>query len=118
MTAAVHNESLWLSQQEVAYLGQRLVEAFLLSLEQNEPLTFHLMIKQILERVVARGDDLFAWQAAVTILRDQLPLIRQVISTHLTNTQEEDMLHQARVAISEAARGRSTRSVALPGPLS
>jgi signal transduction histidine kinase/DNA-binding LacI/PurR family transcriptional regulator/AraC-like DNA-binding protein len=111
MTVAVHNESLWLSQKEVAYLVQRLVEAFLLSLEQNDPLTFHLMIKQILERVSDRGDDLFAWQAAVTILRDHLPLIRRVISMQLPSPQEEDMLDQVRVAISDAARGRSTRSL-------
>jgi signal transduction histidine kinase/AraC-like DNA-binding protein len=111
MTVAVHNESLWLSQKEVAYLVQRLVEAFVLSLEQNDPLTFHLMIKQILERVSDRGDDLFAWQAAVTILRDHLPLIRRVISMQLPSPQEEDMLDQVRVAISDAARGRSTRSL-------
>ena len=111
MTTAVHNELLWLSQKEVAYLVQRLVEAFLLSLEQKDPLTFHLMIKQILERVSDRGDDLFAWQAAVTILRDQLPLIRRVVSMQLSQLQEEEMLHQVRVAISDAARGRSTRSL-------
>jgi signal transduction histidine kinase/DNA-binding LacI/PurR family transcriptional regulator/DNA-binding response OmpR family regulator len=111
ITAAVHNESFWLSQQEVAYLGQRLVEAYLTSLEQNDPLTFHLMIQQILERVSSRGDDLFAWQAAVTILRDQLPLIRQVVTTQLSNSQMEDMLHQVRIAISDGARGHSTRSL-------
>lgn len=111
ITVAVHNESFWLSQQEVAYLGQRLVEAFLLSLEQNDPLTFQFMIRQILERVSVRGDDLFAWQAAVTILRDQLPLIRQVVPMQLSSPREEDMLHQVRVAISEAARWRSTRSL-------
>ena len=111
MTVAVHNESLWLSQKEVAHLVQRLAEAFLVSLEQNDPLTFHLMVKQILERVSDRGDDLFAWQAAITILRDQLSLIRQVIHMQVPNSQEEDMLHQARVAISDAARGRSTRSL-------
>ena len=111
MTAAVHNESFWLSQQEVAYLVQSLIVAFLQSLEQRDPLTFYLMIKQILERVSARGDDLFGWQAAVTILRDQLPLIRQVVSMQLAHHQEEDMLHQVRVAISDAARGRSTQSL-------
>ncbi len=111
MTVAVHNESLWLSQKEVSYLVQRLVEAFLLSLEQKDPLTFHLMVKQILERVADRGDDLFAWQAAVTILRDQLPLIRQVLNMQTPDPQEENMLHQVRVAISDAARGRSTQSL-------
>jgi signal transduction histidine kinase/DNA-binding LacI/PurR family transcriptional regulator/CheY-like chemotaxis protein len=111
MTLAVHNESLWLSQKEVAYLVQRLVEAFLLSLEQKDPLTFHLVVKQILEHVSDRGDDLFAWQAAVTILRDQIPLIRQVVNPQLLDPQEESMLHQVRVAISDAARGHATRSL-------
>ena len=111
MTAAVHNESLWLSQKEVAYLAQRLIEAFLQSLEGKDPLTFQLMTKQILERVSGRGDDLFAWQAAVTILRERLPLLREVVPTNLSEQQEEDMLHQVRVAISDAARGRTTRSL-------
>ena len=111
MSAAIHKESLWLSQQEISYLGQRLVEAFLLSLEQNDPLTFLLMIKQILERVSVRGDDLFTWQTAITILRDQLPLIQQVVSTQLSNHQEDDILHQGRVAISEVALGQFTRSL-------
>ena len=111
MTVAVHNKSLWLSQKEVSYLVQRLVDAFLLSLEQNNPLTCHLMVKQILERVSDRGDDLFAWQSAVTIFRDELPLLRRVVGLQLPNPHEEDMLHQVRVAISDAARGRSTRSL-------
>lgn len=111
MTAAVHNESLWLSQQEVSYLNQRLADAFFLSLEKDDPLTFHLMIQQILARVAARGDDLFAWQAAITTLRDWLPQIRQLVETHLSTLQVEDMFHQVRVAISESARRRSTRSL-------
>src|SRR5690349_8381328 len=111
MTVAIHNESLRLSQKEVAYLAQRLVEAFLLSLEKNDPLTFHLMIKQILERVSDRGGDGLAWQVAVTSLRDQLPWIRRVVGVELPDPQEEGMLHQARVAISDAARGRATRSL-------
>ena len=111
ITATVHNESLWLSQKEVAYLAQRLIEAFLQSLEQNDPLTFHLTTKQILERVSARGDDLFAWQAAVTLLREELPLIQQAVCTDLSEHQEEAMLHHVRVAISDAARGRTTRSL-------
>lgn len=111
MTTAVHNESFWLSQKEVAHFVRRLVDAFLLSIEQKDPLTFHLMLKQILERVSDRGDDLFAWQAAVTILRDQLPLIQPVLSSQLSELQKEEILHQARVAVSDAARGRSTRSL-------
>jgi len=111
MTTDVHKESLWLSQPEIAHLGTRLVEAFLLSLEQEDPFIFLLMIKQILERVSVRGDDLFTWQTAITILREQLPLIRQVVSTQLSRDQQEDLLHQGRVAISEVALGQFTRSL-------
>jgi signal transduction histidine kinase/DNA-binding response OmpR family regulator len=111
MTTAVHKESLWLNKGEIAHLGTRLVEAFLLSLEQNDPPIFLLMIKQILERVSVRGDDLFTWQTAITILRDQLPLIQGVLSAQLSNHQEEAILHQGRVAISEVALGQFTRSL-------
>jgi signal transduction histidine kinase/DNA-binding response OmpR family regulator len=67
------------------------------------------MIQQILERVSTRGDDLYAWQAAISVLRNSLPALTQIISTSLSSQQLEDLLHQARVAISEAARGGSTR---------
>jgi signal transduction histidine kinase/DNA-binding LacI/PurR family transcriptional regulator/CheY-like chemotaxis protein len=111
ITLGVHQESLWLTQDEIIYLGQRLVEAFIRSLNQDDPLIFKLMLKQILERASARGDDLFAWQAAVTVLRNRLTMIRQVISTQLPDIQQEEILHQGRVGISEAARGHSTRSL-------
>ncbi len=111
ISLAVHKESLWLSREEIGHLVRRVVEAFMLSLEQNDPSTFLLIIKQILERVSVRGDDLFTWQNAITILRDQLPLIQNVVFTQLTSEEEEDILHQGRIAISEVALGQFTRSL-------
>ena len=111
ITEAVQNESLWFSQEEIAYLGKRLVEAFFLSLDQNEPLTFILTVKQILERVSVRGDDLFAWQTAITILRDRLPLIQQLVAADSSGLQPGYLLHQGRVAISDVAQGNFTRSI-------
>ncbi len=111
MTSAVHKESLWLNKDEIVSTVTQLVEAFLLSLEQNNPQNFLMMIKKILQRVSIRGDDLFTWQTAITILRDQLHLIHQVVSTRLSVHQEEDLLHQGRVAISEVALGQFTRAL-------
>jgi len=109
MIAAVHNESHWLKLQEVTDLGERLIEAFKLSLAQNNPTIFLQMIRQIFEHVSARGDDLYAWQAAISVLRNSLSILMPITPTALSSQQLEDTLHQARVAISEAARGSSVR---------
>jgi len=111
ITATVHKRSLWSSQGEIGHMVTRMVEAFMLSLEQNDPSTFFLIIKQILERVSFRGYNLFTWQNAITILRDQLPLIEKVVVPQLSAKQEEDILHQGRIAISEVALGQFTRSL-------
>ncbi|MFN2236313.1 MAG: substrate-binding domain-containing protein [Anaerolineales bacterium] len=111
ISAAVHKGSLWLSQEEISYLVTSLVEAFMLTLERNDSSEFFLVIKQILERVSFRGYDLFPWQNAITILRNQLPLIEKVVVTQVTREQEEDILHQGRIAISEVAYGQFTRSL-------
>ena len=72
MTEAVFDEMHWLSQAEVTYLCQRIVEAFTSSMAMNRPNAFRHTIQQILERVSSMGEDLYAWQAAVTFLRDHL----------------------------------------------
>jgi signal transduction histidine kinase/AraC-like DNA-binding protein len=109
MVATVYNESHGLSLQEITCLGQRLAEAFKLSLVQADPDVFFQPIRQILERVSTHGDDLYAWQAAISILRTGLPVLTQMTSTPFSLPQIEDILHQARVAISKTARGGSTR---------
>ncbi len=111
ITTAVVRESLWMSEGEIAYLGTRLVEAFIRSLEGGDSQVFLQVIKQILERVSARGDDLFIWQAAITILRQKLPTIEDVFSPQMTLQQQEDLLHQGRAAISEVALGQFTRAL-------
>lgn len=109
MAAAVYNESQQLSQQESAYLCCRLVDAFIASLEQGDPTTFRLALRQILERVSSLGEDLFAWQEALSILRQGIPFLVSSCPISLDIQGVEDYLHQARLVISEVSRGQSSR---------
>ena len=102
----VYDEHQRLSLEEVSYLCRRLVEAFRTSLVKNDPAVFHAMVQQILGQVSSLGDDLFAWQEAISILRGNLPVLIEATATSFTRLQVEDMLHQARAAISEVSRGQ------------
>ena len=109
MTEAVSAEMQRLSLDEVDYLCRRLVDAFALSLERNDPMLVRPVMQQILQRVTLLGDDLHAWQAALSILRDGTPALLKTLPRPPARQRVEDMLHQARVAISEMARGQCTR---------
>jgi len=109
MAGAVYNEMQRLSLDEVAYLCQRLLEAFTLSLRQGDAMAFRLTTRQILQRVSSQGDDLHAWQTALSILRERTPALLAASPRALGQQQAEDMLHRARVAISQVARGQYTR---------
>lgn len=109
MAAAIHTGMHRLRPDEVEYLCQRLVEAFRLSLEQDDATVFRLTTRQILQRVSSLGDDLHAWQAAVSILQEGMSALVEASSHRFTRQQVEQILHQARVAISEATWVHHTR---------
>ncbi|MFN2168873.1 MAG: substrate-binding domain-containing protein, partial [Anaerolineae bacterium] len=111
ITAAVTCESRWMSQGEIAYLGIRLVEAFVHSLGDGDPQIFLQVFKQILERVSARGENLFIWQAALTLLRRHLPAIHHAFPTQMTAQEQEELIHRGRVAIGDVALVQFTRTL-------
>ncbi len=100
-----------MTRQEVEYLCYRLVDAFKLSLMHGNPTTFRLAIQQILEHVANTGDDLYTWQGAVTVLKENITFILNTLPYILPQDQIENMLHQARIAISEVARGQYSRTL-------
>jgi signal transduction histidine kinase/DNA-binding response OmpR family regulator/ABC-type sugar transport system substrate-binding protein len=109
MSAAVSAGMQRLSLDEVDSLCRQLIEGFESALEQGDVMVFSLAMQRILQRVSSSGDDLHAWQAAISILRDSLPAITGLWPSALTPQQVEAMLDQARVAISEVARGQYAR---------
>jgi diguanylate cyclase (GGDEF)-like protein len=95
--------------QDSRPLCNRLVDSFLLSLEDGDLSHFQIALIEILQRIETADDDAHAWQAAVSVLR---------IGAHAFLADEcgtrraehaEDLLHQARTLISESARRRYTR---------
>jgi signal transduction histidine kinase len=98
-----------MSPEEICRSCQRLVDALISSLEQDDSMIFLLAIQQILQRVMTWGDDLYAWQAVVSILRDHAPALMELTPHSITRQQVEDMLDQARIAINETTRGQYAR---------
>ncbi len=83
-----------------------MVEAFRTSLAKNDPLTFQKMIQQILGQLASQRRDVSVWQEAISILRDHLTELFDTTATSFSLLQADDMLHQARITISEVSRGQ------------
>jgi signal transduction histidine kinase/DNA-binding response OmpR family regulator/ABC-type sugar transport system substrate-binding protein len=109
MGQAMCAEMQRMSPEEVHHSCERLVEAFVASLEENDGMIFRLAMQQVLQRVMTWGDDLYAWQAAVSILREQARVLLETVAHPITRRRVEDLLDQARIAISETARSQYTR---------
>ncbi|MBN1890051.1 MAG: substrate-binding domain-containing protein [Thermoflexales bacterium] len=89
---------------EVSLLCQRLVEAFVSSLRQMDPVPFRQAVEDLLARVEKVGDDAHVWQAAISALRAQLGRAEKTPLAGQELRAAEDMLDEARIAISESVR--------------
>jgi signal transduction histidine kinase/DNA-binding response OmpR family regulator len=98
-----------LNLDEVQHLCRRLVEAFVLSLKQRDGMALHLTVQQVLQRIMSLGDDLHAWQTAISILRDNVPALLAILPDPPARRQAEDILDRARLVISEVAHEQYTR---------
>jgi diguanylate cyclase (GGDEF)-like protein len=90
-------------------LCDRLVEGFLLSLQDGDLSHFQIALIEVLQRIETMDDDAHAWQAAISILRLGA---HTILSDEFGTRREEnaeDLLHQARALVSESARRRYTR---------
>ena len=109
MTAIMGVHVQRLNLDEVQHLCRRLVEAFVLSLKQRDGMALHLTVQQVLQRIMSLGDDLHAWQMAVSILRDNAAALLAILPDPLARRQAEDILDRARLVISEVAHEQHTR---------
>jgi signal transduction histidine kinase/DNA-binding LacI/PurR family transcriptional regulator/DNA-binding response OmpR family regulator len=111
MTRIMSAEMHHLSLDEIRCMCQNLVKAFLLSLEQGDGTVFHLAVQQTLQRVSLLDDDVHAWQTAVSILRDNISALLEMTPHPLARRQVEDILDQARIAISETTQRQYARQL-------
>jgi diguanylate cyclase (GGDEF)-like protein len=89
---------------------ERLMHSLARSLEDDDPAPFQVSLTGIVRRVDAQDDDAHAWQAAISVLHERLPISMQEASARdAIRTRGEDLLHQARAMLSDSARRRQTR---------
>ncbi len=109
MTQVVNDEVQLFNPQQVTYLCHRILEAFKLSLIYGNTAIFLQAIQQIFEHVAKVGDDLYIWHGAISVLRERLPEMLSTLPYLMPEEQIDDMLHQARITISEVSRGQFSR---------
>jgi len=106
-TTGIHMQRLDLEQ--VQHFCHQLVEAFLLNMQQRDGLALHLTLRQVLQQVIALGGNLNAWQAAISLLRDNVSLLIGTAADPHTRQYADDILDRARLVIGEVAHEQNTR---------
>jgi signal transduction histidine kinase/DNA-binding LacI/PurR family transcriptional regulator/DNA-binding response OmpR family regulator len=125
MTPLVLTETQRLGLNEAQRLCRELVEAFAASLKRGEAASFQLVLEETLWQVETVEDDVHVWQAALSCLRAELPvLIENLTEPAAPSTAPlrgaadaaraqrqlaEEMLDQARIVISGSVRRQYTR---------
>jgi signal transduction histidine kinase/AraC-like DNA-binding protein/ActR/RegA family two-component response regulator len=106
MAAPVLNDARCLPAAEIEALCRRLLDAFQASLEQHDAAEFEATLEAVLRQVAASGDDVHAWQAALSSLDaalDGLPAAHR--------GREIEILDQARLTISASVQRQFRRHV-------
>ncbi len=106
-TMGIHMQRLDLEQ--VQHFCQQLVKAFMLNMQQRDGLALHLTLRQVLQQVIALGGNLNAWQAAISLLRDNVALLIGTTADPNTRRYADDILDRARLVIGEVAHEQNTR---------
>ena len=104
MAESVLAETQGLSAGEVSDLCEHLVETFVASVAQNDTARFQKTLDGILRQAIAGGDDAHLWQAAISVLRAELPSLQGIWSSPTADEVAREELHQARITISAAMR--------------
>ncbi len=110
MQAALPAKERSLGSGEVRAYCQRLAEALLASLDLRDPEFFYAVLVEVLMRVESADEDPHDWQAVISVLQQNLPAL---LPDPLLKAGAEEMLHQARIVISESAQRRYIRNVVL-----
>lgn len=110
MAAEVFNESSRMSRHDVNTHCENLVEAFRTAIESQKPDEFFRELAHVLANANEQGDSqLYAWQVAITELRNAIGFLSAGESSRLTQAEIEDLFNQARMQINIAARGNISR---------
>ncbi|HOT93217.1 MAG TPA: substrate-binding domain-containing protein [Anaerolineae bacterium] len=98
-----------LNPDEVHALCRKLVEAFVFNLCRPDNLMLHTTLRQVIEQVIAFGGDPHAWQTAISLLRDNVPLLVDTTAFPEAHRYAATLVDQARLVIDEVAHEQNTR---------
>lgn len=77
------------------------------SMTQNDATPFRLVLQSLLGWLEEHDEDASAWQAALSVLRRNLPLLSEAGLAH-GRTLAESLIDQARLALADSAQRRTT----------
>lgn len=107
MTEVVMAEAQRLSVAAVEQLCQRLVVAFVASVEQDDPAGFTAELEAVLDAVALADDDIHVWQAALLTLNHGAVALQAA-----TEQRIGERLRLAQIVVSERVRRQYRRYVA------
>jgi diguanylate cyclase (GGDEF)-like protein len=93
-----------LNKNQNRLLCTSLVKAFSASLENNAPSHFQKTLMEFLHEMELANDDIHRWQEIISVMRRGMKRLPVNWKRPNTNQLAEDLLHQARVAISESVQ--------------
>ena len=97
------DETRFIESDKLINLSTQLVGAFYHSLQERDPSSFRKVFSEILLQVEEAGDDPHVWHRALASLEENAP--RLLIAWNAdTRRQIEEMMRQARIAISSTIR--------------
>lgn len=83
-----------LKVDEVRELCERLWQTLLMALAEGDSMRFESVLVAVLGRTAAVGDDIFGWQAAISVLERHIPVFLPV-DPSAARRQQEEYLRQA-----------------------
>ncbi len=105
-TLAIYLQQL--NAEQVEKWCRQLVEAFILAVERQDGPVLYQTLRQISQQIAALGGELNAWQAAISLLRDNISTLIEIVVPE-TQRYAEDLLDRARLVIAEAVHEQNTR---------
>ena len=109
MIATLPYTSLFPFGEQTNRLCTRLVEDFYTSLKQLNSARFREGLMAVLQELEAQDENIDSWQSLISVLRLNMTQLPAVWSEPRTQNLAEDLLHQARTAISDSAQRQDAR---------
>jgi len=109
MMATLPSASLFPFGERTRRLCGQLVEEFYASLEQHRSDRFQSGLMAVLQELETQDENIDSWQSIISVLRLNMTHLPAAWEEPGTQTLAEDLLHQARAAISESAQRQDYR---------